>query len=239
MAVRALIGSDFQGELSDDHLRELYAAPSTPWLRVNMVSTVDGAATGETGKSGSINNEADHRVFDLLRDLCDVIVVGAGTLRTEGYPPLRKPLVVVSRSGQVPERLRVAKHGRVRMATCSAAPHLEEAQEILGEECVHVLGEHHVDLAALKADLAALGYIDQLSEGGPHLLRHMLAEGVADELTATFVPRLVAGPFLRITTGPPIDVPLRLTLLLEEDSTLLGRWFTQPPRQGVASVTSS
>ena len=68
-----------------------------------MVSTVDGAATGETGKSGSINNEPDHRVFHLLRELCDVVVVGAGTLRTEGYVPLGKPLVVVTRSGLVPE----------------------------------------------------------------------------------------------------------------------------------------
>ena len=37
-------------------LREVYAAPQTPWLRVNMVSTIDGAATGETGLTASINN---------------------------------------------------------------------------------------------------------------------------------------------------------------------------------------
>ena len=226
--MRALIGSDVQGDLSDDDLRALYASPSTPWLRVNMVSTVDGAATGATGKSGSINNEPDHRVFNLLRELCDAVVVGAGTLRTEGYVPLRKPLVVVTRSGQVPERLRAGAPGQVRMATCSAAEHLAEARAILGADCVHVLGEHHVDLKALKSTLVELGYTDLLSEGGPHLLRHMLAEGVADELTATFVPRLLAGAYLRITSGPPVDVPLRLALLLEEDSTLLGRWFTQP-----------
>jgi riboflavin biosynthesis pyrimidine reductase len=231
--VRALIGTDVEGELSDDQLRELYAAPRTPWLRVNMVSSVDGAATGETGKSGSINNEPDHRVFNLLRELCDAVVVGAGTLRTEGYVPLAKPLVVVTRSGQVPERLRNAEPGRVRMATCSGAEHLDEAREILGSDCVHVLGEHHVDLQAMKSQLVELGLVDLLSEGGPHLLRHLLAEGVADELTATFVPRLLAGPYLRITTGPPIDVPVQLAVLLEEDSTLLGRWFTGPALQVV------
>lgn len=224
--MRALIGSSVEGELSDDDLREVYAAPSQPWLRVNMVTTVDGAAAGETGKSGSINNEPDHRVFNLLRELCDAVVVGAGTLRTEGYVPLRKPLVVVTRSGHVPERLRSGEPGQVRLATCSSAEHLEEARDILGADCVHLLGEHHVDLRALKAELVALGYTDLLSEGGPQMLRHMLAEGVVDELTATFVPRLLAGPYLRITTGPPVDVPLRLVALVEEDSTLLGRWFT-------------
>jgi len=225
--VRALIGSDVREDLTDDDLRELYAAPSTPWLRVNMVATVDGAATGESGKSGSINNEPDHRVFNLLRELCDAVVVGAGTLRTEGYVPLRKPLVVVTRSGLVPDRLRGAERGRVRMATCERAEYLDQARELLGEECVHVLGEQQVDLAALKAELVELGLMDLLSEGGPQLLRHMLAQGTVDELTATFVPRLLAGPFPRMTTGLPIDVPLQLAVLLEEDSTLLGRWFTR------------
>ena len=223
--MRGLIGTDIEGELSDDDLRVLYAAPRQPWLRVNMVSTIDGAAAGETGKSGSINNEPDHRVFNLLRELCQAVVVGAGTLRTEGYVPLPKPLVVVTRSGHVPDRLRDGEPGQVRLATCSSAEHLEEARSILGSDCVHVLGEHHVDLTRLKSELGTLGYTDLLSEGGPQLLRHMLAEGVVDELTATFVPRLLAGPYLRITTGPPVDVPLDLAVLLKEDSTLLGRWL--------------
>ena len=59
-----------------DELPELYAAPDQPWLRVNMVATVDGAATGEDGTSRSINNGADKVVFDLLRDLSDALVVG-------------------------------------------------------------------------------------------------------------------------------------------------------------------
>ena len=73
---------------------------ATPWLRVNMVSTVDGSATGEGGRSGSINNEADERVFHILRGLADAIIVGAGTARAEGYGPADPPLVLVSRSGR-------------------------------------------------------------------------------------------------------------------------------------------
>ena len=63
-----------------------------------MVSSVDGAATGESGKSGSLNNAADKRVFDHLRAVADVIVVGAGTARVEGYRPADRPIVVVSRA---------------------------------------------------------------------------------------------------------------------------------------------
>lgn len=222
MSLRVLVGPD------TDDLAELYAVPREPWLRVNMVSTLDGAATGETGKSGSINNSVDKQVFDQLRGLADVIVVGAGTARVEGYRPTTKPLVVVSRRAELPEGLRGAPPGSVLMATCAAAEGLDEVRELLGAEQVLVLGSHRVDLALLKQVLADRGWTQVLSEGGPHLLRDLLASGAADEICATLVPRVVAGEHPRITQGPPVDVPLRLHLLLEAESTLLGRWFTSP-----------
>ena len=211
----------------DGDLREVYAAPTTPWLRVNMVSTIDGAATGETGVTASINNDVDQRVFDLLRELADVVVIGAGTARVEGYTPLDVPLVVVSRSGHLPERLRDAEPGRVLLATCSHAAGLEESRAILGDAHVLVLGSHRVDLAHLKQALVDRGFQEMLCEGGPHLLRDLLDQGVADEVACTFVPRLVSGLHPRITDGPPIDVSLRLHSLVEEDGTLLGRWLTR------------
>jgi riboflavin biosynthesis pyrimidine reductase len=216
--VRTLIG------MGDD-LPSLYAAAGSPWLRVNMVSTVDGAATGEGGKSSGINNESDMRVFDALRELADCVIVGAGTARVEGYPPLRRPLVVVSRRGDVPPALRGAEPAAVWLVTCAAAPGLEEARGLLGDDHVLVLGSHRVDLAAMKSALAERGFADQLCEGGPHLLRDLLDQRVVDELDATVVPRVIGGQHPRIADGPPVDVPLTLHTLLEEDGTLLARWF--------------
>ena len=213
-------------ELSDADLDELYAVESRPWLRVNMISTVDGAATGPDGRSGGINNAADKRVFDTLRRLCDAVVVGAGTARDEGYRPFTKPLVLVSRSGEVPFRLRDAPAGSVLMATCAAAEHLDETRALLGDDQVLVLGQHRVDLAELKRTLVGRGLTRLLSEGGPQLLSGLLAEGVVDELDFTVVPRLLAGDHPRITDGPPVDLPLTLALLLEDGGTLLGRWLT-------------
>lgn len=215
------------GPASQD-LAELYATPADhvgPWLRVNFVSTVDGAAQGEDGRSGGINNAADKVVFDALRAMADVLVVGAGTLRTEGYDATSIPLVVVSRSGQVPDKLRGAAPGRVLMATTSTAPGLAEARRLLGDDHLLVLGEDEVDLVALKAELAGRGWTEQLSEGGPSLFRAMLAAGVVDELCLTTVPRLIAGGHLRVVAGPAVDVPLELALLLEEQGTLLARWL--------------
>lgn len=216
--MRVLVGPDVS-------LRELYAAPRRPWLRVNMVSTVDGAATGDDGTSRSIQNDADQEVFRLVRDLADVIVVGAGTLRAEGYGPNPKPIVIVSRSGQVPENMRDAEPGKVLMATCSTSDGLEKARDILGADNVLIVGQHRLDLERLRKDLEARGFSEILSEGGPHLLRDLLDQGVADEVMTTIVPKVVAGKFARITDGPPVDVPLTLHSLVEHEGTLLARWL--------------
>ena len=193
--MRVLVGPD------TDDLAELYAVPRTPWLRVNMVSTVDGAATGESGTSGSINNAIDKQVFDHLRASADVIVVGAGTARAEGYGPADRPIVVVSRRADVPPTLRGAAPGRV---------------------LVEPLG----DPVAFTRSLVDRGWSNILCEGGPSLLGQLLAAGVVDELCTTTVPRLVGGEHPRITQGPPVDVPLRLHLLLESEHTLLARWLS-------------
>jgi riboflavin biosynthesis pyrimidine reductase len=159
--------------------------------------------------------------------MSDAVVVGAGTVRIEGYAVGRKPLVVVSRSGSVPATQRSAEQGKVLMATVSTAPYLEEARSILGRDNVLVLGSHRVDLARLKDELVLRGFRHLLSEGGPHLLRDLLDQGVADELDTTTVPRVISGSHRRITDGPPVDVPLRLATLAEHDGTLLARWLVE------------
>ena len=219
------ISGSAAGPLGDEQLRQLYGLPTTPWLRVNMVSTADGAATGPDGRTGSINNEVDRHVFHLLRTMADAVLVGSGTARAERYRPGAVPLVLVSRRGEVPVTLRQGAPGQVLLATCAQAPRVEESREVLGADNVLVLGEHHVDLAALRQALVDRGMRRLLSEGGPHLLADLLRVGVVDELCMTLVPRLVSGAHLRITAGEELDVPLDLRLLLEEEGTLLGRWF--------------
>jgi riboflavin biosynthesis pyrimidine reductase len=192
--MRVLIGPQ------TEDLDELYAVPRLPWLRVNMVSTVDGAAAGDTGKSGSINNAADKRVFDHLRSVADVIIVGAGTARAEGYRPTDRPIVVVSRRDEAPDTLRGAEPGTV---------------------LVEPLG----DAGAFRQSLVDRGWNRILCEGGPTLLGELLAAGVVDELCTTTVPRLVGGVRQRIVQGLPVNLPLRLHTLLESEGTLLARWL--------------
>jgi len=243
--------------LDDDTLARLYAYPlldgGESWLRVNFVSTLDGAATGADGRSGSINTGADREVFALLRALADVVVVGAGTARAEGYrravTPTRwrarrqaagqqaHPVVaVVSRAASVPPQLAEprAESGAAYLLTCrSAGPGaLDAARAVLGEDHVLVHGQDTVDLAAAVADLAGRGLTRALSEGGPHLMRDLVAAGLVDELCLTLVPTVIGGEHPRISAGPPAVADLHPVLLIESEGSLLGRWT----RSGVRPV---
>lgn len=69
---------------------EVLAAPpenrrsTRPWVSFNFIASIDGAATMD-GLSGKLGNAWDLRVFSLMRQTADVVLVGAQTVRAEGY----------------------------------------------------------------------------------------------------------------------------------------------------------
>jgi len=217
--------------------------PEQTWVRANFISTLDGAAAGDDERSGSINTGADRKVFGLLRALSDVVLVGAGTARTEGYRraavrapwlylrqgrPAHPTTAIVSRSGDVPPGLSQAREnsGEVVLITCkrAGAEAIDLACRTLGETQVIVAGDDTVHMAAAVDSLGARGLRRILCEGGPHLMRDLTASGRLDELCLTIAPTLVAGKHPRITAGPAVTVNLLPRLLIESQGTLLGRW---------------
>jgi riboflavin biosynthesis pyrimidine reductase len=253
--MRLLFSRDDRGRLSPGHddvmdsdaLALAYAYPPLSaeqiWVRANFISTLDGAASGDDGHSGSINTGVDRGVFALLRALSDVVLVGAGTARSEEYrrATVRAPWLylrqgrathpttaVVSRSGDVPLRLSQARQdsGEVLLITCkgAGAKAIDLARGTLGEENVIVEGDPSVDLAAAVDSLAARGLRRILCEGGPHLMRDLTDSGRLDELCLTIAPTLVGGEHPRITAGAGVTARLLPLLLIEEQGTILGRW---------------
>jgi riboflavin biosynthesis pyrimidine reductase len=235
--------------LDDTSLAALYSAQPRPglWVRANFATSLDGAITGPDGRSGSINSAADHVVFELLRAVSDVVVVGAGTLRSERYTSLTVqdrwrttrsefgrsealPLVCVSNSGQIPLRLREASRGTILLATHTSSPGLAEARELLGEQQVLVCGDEEVDDRRLVAAIAERGWNRILTEGGPHLASSMVAAGVLDEVCLSLTPRVVGGSGPRMTTAAATPTGYVPHVLVEEDGTVMGRWFRSQPR---------
>lgn len=245
---------DQVADLSDDALADLYDYPaesaSRAVVRANFVSTLDGSATGADGRSGSINSEADKRVFGLMRALCDVVLVGAGTARAEGYRPIRPrevwtgvrrrrglreapALALVTRSLRLPDAVLEAADGagQVLVVTSDDAPawHADALAERLGEDSVVRAGGFAGDPGAVDpqravAALAERGLRRVLCEGGPSLMGDVLAAGRLDELCLTWSPLLVGGDGPRIALGGAVTQPMRCAHLLEQDGVLVGRW---------------
>lgn len=235
---------------AEAHLCELYRPPEMgrAWLRANMVSTLDGAGTGPDERSGSINSPADLRVFTTLRALADVVLIGAGTVRAEGYrapriadrflpgrrdrgQPGDPPLAIVTRSGEVPLAV-LAGDPSPFVFTVASDPNLRRLREHLPAGRLHV-HDAVVDLARVLATLAAQGLPNVLTEGGPHLLGSLIAAGVLDELCLTWSPLMVGGPAPRILDGITWLAPPRhadAAHLLHADGVLLGRWLLRSPK---------
>lgn len=189
--------------ISADDMRRAYALQdrSTPRVRMNFVASADGAVTLD-GRSGTLGGPADRALMQVLRDMTDVVLVGAGTVRAEGYAGVTPRLAIVSARLQLsPDDPALAEASvRPLVVTSAAAP---EARRAALEEVADVLvcGRTHVDLALMVRELASRGMPQILCEGGPHLFGSLLDADVVDELCLTISPQLVGGTAGRIAQG--------------------------------------
>ncbi|MCL6499543.1 MAG: dihydrofolate reductase family protein, partial [Firmicutes bacterium] len=87
--VRVLFPERREEALEDLYVDLRFPEPSgRPFLYLNMVATADGAAH-LGGRTRGMGGAADRVAFRRLREHCDLVLVGAGTVRVEGYGPPR------------------------------------------------------------------------------------------------------------------------------------------------------
>jgi riboflavin biosynthesis pyrimidine reductase len=235
-------------DLSYDDLVGLYAispdvSPRGQWVRAIFVSSTDGAAQGPDHRAGALSSENDQRIFALQRSLSDLVLVGAGTARVEGYRPVQRSevdadlrtrlglapvpaIAVVSRSLTLEPGLLLGGEAPTLVVTAeSAASDAIAATAEMAQ--VIVTGSTEVDIPAALDRLLGLGYRRVLCEGGPSLLAQVVAAGRLDDLCLATAPLLVGGDLRRILHGPRLDPPHRLRLadLLEHDGELFARYL--------------
>ncbi|MEU0840854.1 pyrimidine reductase family protein [Streptomyces sp. NPDC005962] len=236
-----------------DELADAYAYPERPqsasgaYLRANMVSSLDGAAHHD-GRSRPLSSDTDMRIFGVLRGLADAVVVGAETVRQEGYRPAR------AREAFAERRAALGQPPAPAIAVVSASLELDFSRPLFTEplvptvvitggqaaedrvEAANAAGARvvragsgpsgRVDLGTVPAVLAELGYTRLLTEGGPRLLAQFVTAGVLDELCLAVAPVLVAGDAARIANGPLAAEPERFALasVLEDAGFLFTRY---------------
>lgn len=235
------------GELGPDAVEAAYAWPDRPWLRVNMVESLDGAVVAPDGLSKAISTPADTRLFSALRGRADALLVGAGTVRAERYrgaAPKQRLQDARKEAGQRPAPV-VAVVTRslaldpssdlftaaverpivltVRAADAAARAAISERAEVV--DC----GEKEVDLVAAVEALRERGLTWVHCEGGPTLLGALAAADLIDEWCVSVTPHLAGGSYpdgtspSRMVSGPPLPhspAPLTLQRVLEDEGTL-------------------
>jgi riboflavin biosynthesis pyrimidine reductase len=208
--------------LDDAALTDLYR-PTGPGVRMNFVTSIDGAVEIE-GRSAGLGNPPDQVVFGLLRQFPDALLVGAGTLRQEQYGGIRLDkarrewrlahgldpyprLVVASRRLDLDPTNPALADAPVRpviLTRGTAPPDRLAALATVADVLVH--GHDDVDLRAALADLRERGMATVLSEGGPHLFGALTAADLVDEVCLTVSPLLAGAGAGRITAGPGTGV---------------------------------
>ncbi|MGC4963729.1 dihydrofolate reductase family protein [Gordonia sp. DT101] len=221
-----------------------------PYLRVNMVSSIDGAVTHD-GRSGGLAGPGDKAVFRVLRALADVIIVGARTAVVEGY---RQPspdevftavraerdqapapaLALLSRTLSIPTEYAPLAQPDTVVFTCRAASADRRAALRDAGATLIDCGDDDVDMNAVLDVCAERGWVRALSEGGPTLLGSFIDDDVLDELCVTTSPNAVAGDAGRIAHHPAQAALHRMrpvTIITDDDGFVFIRWTRASPEE--------
>lgn len=220
-------------ELDRDGLTAAYAWPeptaSGAHVRANFVLTADGAVE-LGGSSRPLSGPADQRVLSLLRGLCDVVLVGASTVRQENYGPARPdparqewrrrhgqrpvpPIAVVSGRLALDPGSRLFAEAVVRPLVITTTAAAAGGGGELGRVAdVVAVGAAEVSAADIVQALVARGLRRVLCEGGPRLFGQLLAAGLVDELCLTVSPLLAGAAPARLVPAQLLPVPVELDL---------------------------
>jgi 2,5-diamino-6-(ribosylamino)-4(3H)-pyrimidinone 5'-phosphate reductase len=229
-----------------------------PYTVLNMTSTVDGRAS-IGGRSSPIGNRADRELFHALRASVDAVMVGAGTVRVEGYGRIiaqesirrlrverglsEEPLAcIVSGRLSLPPDTPLLREPAARLVIVTPSAASLPASEAK-VDYVRAAQDGRLDLPAALTELRERFAVRTLlCEGGPHLNSELLLAGLVDELFLSLAPKLAGGEeatgeALRILAGAEFLQPVELELLsaLENDSHLFLRYGVRASAPGRVS----
>ncbi len=186
-----------------------------PWVVAKMAQSLDGRVSTRLGASRWITSEASRDYAHVLRDICDGILVGIGTVLADD-PQLttRRP------GGRDPVRIVLDTHARTpvtsklaKLSSTSGAPTWIMVGEnadagrvaalsdagVRVERCAITDGK--LDLQQVARRLAALDIVTLLVEAGPRVLGGFVDARLVNEVVAFIAPRIIGGDGAKSTIG--------------------------------------
>ena len=235
---------DVRGELDDDAVLAAYPWPERgPWVRAMMVTTLDGASAGPDGLSGSISSSVDKTVFDAVRRHADAVLVGAGTIRAEGYGALRAKdadaqarrdqgqapapvIAIVSPSLDLPwdSELFTGSTEPPLVLTTRAPDETALARAREARAVVVHSDSDDVPPRFLVDTLVGRGLRRIVCEGGPRLLEAVARAGLVDEADITVSPMFAGHAHVSPTDGLSEVVGFDLVHVLTAEGFLMCRY---------------
>lgn len=190
---------------SINELADFYAAPSSQWVRSNMVISLDGHFDDSKQSSDALSSELDLRILLLLRALSDVILVGGRTARQENYTP--KPCRAEFREIARPQTRVAVITNSLDFDLANVLFHGETRPILLTTTAALVQADtSHVDALHQVADISSVDTLDAtwvihelhqrgldrvVCEGGP-FVQNLLRQGsVLNEMDVTIAPMLM------------------------------------------------
>ncbi len=215
--------------VEEAYVAERPAHAGRPWIGLCMVTSLDGSVAVDGG-SAALGNANDVAVLRTLRSIADMIVVGAGTVRDEGYGAPAKAgqrIGVVTNSGSLDLGAELFTSGAGFLIAPASAAVDEDRVEVLraGDDELDLVGALH----RLHEIMPDVSYVQ--AEGGPGLNGALIDADLLDELDVTVSPRIVGGEGPRLTGGATERVrEYQLAqLLADDDGFLFGRWLRRDP----------
>lgn len=230
MILQPLVPAGAAVHLGDDNAREaiarFYQPADTVRIRLNMIASVNGSSIGSDGTSETLSNRVDRTILRVVRAQADVVVVGAASVRAEGYQvPKTVPLAIVSGSGDLAgHRLKLHEGARVLLLVPQSRGAVANLPS--GIEVVPVPSPGpRLSVPAVLEALRERNLERVVCEGGASLSGQFLTSGLVDEVCLTTAPRVVL-PGLPLATGTAaVDHTFELTSLATDDSCFIyARW---------------
>jgi riboflavin biosynthesis pyrimidine reductase len=222
---------DLVAEDARERLADLYRPPRPDWVRVNLIGSVSGSAAGSDGTSETLTNPADRTLLKVIRALADVVVVGAASVRAEGYYiPRHAELAVVTGTGDLGKHLVTSTGDQASFFVLCPAAAVAKARETTSSANAQVIvvpdEDGRMTAVAIVAALRGAGFAGIVCEGGPSLAAQFVRAGVVDEVCLTTSP-ILNGASAPLFGGHEFaDIPVTLGgLLLDDASGIYARWL--------------
>jgi riboflavin biosynthesis pyrimidine reductase len=175
-----------------------YAWPPRFWIRANLVASDSGHTSGASGTSADLTSSQDRSLLRLIRRDCDALIVGAASIRAEGWHlPPRAHTHVVSQGSGLP------------WETCPDASQVTEWQALPLEELSTLL-------TRVVEDLVSSGARSVLCEGGVATVQALAQNDLLNELCLT----------VRGTSLADVQRAMRTILPNGPDWSLTHHWFS-------------